>query len=148
MGGNLLRMTIDAGLRVRLTGVAGTHFKLTLLPVKKLCHLAQTFILQQILVEEGRDYCRRRSQTLEIKEWIAIENFFLGLRPSIVLDESLNLLHSPLVEMSIFLHYLPFFFCRNCLFSDSFPFFSESSTVSVPALIVCEQGQRCFAQSW
>lgn len=121
MGGNLLRMTIDAGLRVRLTGVAGTHFKLTLLPVKKLCHLAQTFILQQFLVEEGRDYCRRRCQTLEIKEWIAIGNFFFWLRPSIVLDESLNLLHLPLVEMRIFLHYLSSFFAEIVSFQAAFP---------------------------
>lgn len=132
MGGNLLRMTIDAGLRVRLTGVAGTHFKLTLLPVKKLCHLAQTFILQQILVEEGRDYCRRRSQTLEIKEWIAIENFFFWLRPSIVLDESLNLLHSPLVEMRIFLHYLSFFFAEIVCFQTVFPFFPKAAPCQFP----------------
>lgn len=40
---NLLRMTIDAGLRVKLTKVAGIHFKLTPLPVKKLCHLAHGY---------------------------------------------------------------------------------------------------------
>lgn len=148
-------MTIDAGLQVKLTRVAGTHFKLTPLAVKKLCQLAQTFILQHILVEKRRDYCRHLGQRFEIKDWIAIGNFlfftsfFLFRKPSIVLDESLNLLHSPVVERGYFSTAFLSFFAEIVSFQTAFPFlFERSDTVSVPALIVCEQGQRRVVQSW
>lgn len=91
------------------------------------------------------DYCRHLGCRFEMKDHIAIGNFFFpSLKPSIVLDESFNLPHSPFF---ILLHYFFFPFCS--LFSDCFSRFlsAGSDAVSVPALIVCEQGQRRCVQS-
>lgn len=49
--------------------------------------------------------------------------FHSSLRPSAVLDESLNSQQSPFFELEYFVRYLSFLFCRNCLFSDSFSLF-------------------------